>query len=175
LLALRHRPGLRKFLNVISLRIARRVSRMRGRLDQDSTETDNTDNHTLSRLVSFHMSRTRWAEASVLALVNWACGAACLVAAILAVRATVPYSKVLLIYGAGATVSSFNVTPGGLGVVEGTLTAGLVTAGVNSKSALGAVLIFRTATFWIPIALGWCLFGVIDRRSSGTTRGAQGT
>jgi uncharacterized membrane protein YbhN (UPF0104 family) len=35
---------------------------------------------------------------------------------------------------------------------------------MSSKSALGAVLIFRTATFWVPIAAGWCLYGLIDRR-----------
>jgi uncharacterized protein (TIRG00374 family) len=143
------------------LRVARRAARMRGRLDPASTDTVD---QTLRRFASFHVTRRIWAEASFLSLINWVSGAACLVAAIVAVRVNVPWSKVLLVYGAGATVSSFNLTPGGLGVVEGTLTAGLVAAGLNSKSALGAVLIFRTATFWIPIAVGWCLYAFVDRR-----------
>jgi uncharacterized protein (TIRG00374 family) len=155
------RPGLRRVASDVSLRVARRVARLRGRLDPASTATVD---QTLRRFASFHVSRRTWAEASVLSLINWVSGAACLVAAILAVRVNVPWSKVLLVYGAGATVSSFNLTPGGLGVVEGTLTAGLVAAGLNSKSALGSVLIFRTATFWIPIAAGWCLYGLVDRR-----------
>lgn len=152
------RPALRKSASDISVRVAGRAGRLRGRLDQNAVD------QTLLRFASFHMARGRWVEASVLSLVNWVSGAACLAAAILAVRVNVPWSKVLLVYGAGAAVSSFNLTPGGLGVVEGTLVAALVAAGLSSKSALGAVLIFRTATFWIPIAAGWCLYGLVDRR-----------
>ena len=152
------RPALRKLASDISMRVASRAARLRGPVDQ------NTVDDTLLRFASFHMARRRWIEASVLSLVNWLSGAACLVTAILAVRVNVPWSKVLIVYGAGATVSSFNLTPGGLGVVEGALVAALVASGLNSKSALGAVLIFRTATFWIPIAAGWSLYGLVDRR-----------
>jgi len=163
LVALRRFPRLRTLANFISSRTSRQIAHIRGRLDQGVPYAD-TD--PLGTLMSFRMSRSRWAEAGALALINWVSGAACFVAAILAIRAAVPYREVLLIYGAGATVSSFNVTPGGLGVVEGTLVAGLVAAGLSSKSALGSVLIFRTATFWIPMSLGWCLFGLVDRRAS---------
>ena len=167
------RPALRRFASAMSVRVASRAARLRGRLDQ------NTVDHTLLRFASFHMARGTWVEASVLSLVNWVSGAACLVTAILAVRVNVPWSKVLLVYGAGATVSSFNLTPGGLGVVEGTLVASLVAAGLTSKSALGAVLIFRTATFWTPIAAGWCLYGLVDRRRASdptpTDGGSEGS
>jgi uncharacterized protein (TIRG00374 family) len=167
------RPKLRKFASAMSLRAARRIARMRHWRDRASP---NTFDQTLRRFLSFHMTRRRWAETGALSLINWVSGAACLVAAVLAVRVNVPWSKVLLIYGAGAAVSSFNLTPGGLGVVEGTLTAGLVAAGLNSRSALGAVLIFRTATFWIPIAAGWCLYGLVDRRrTSDIGRGLEGS
>jgi putative heme transporter len=167
LVALRRYPRLQKLAGVISSRLARQFARIRGRPDQGVT---NADTDTLGRFVSFHMSRSRWTQASALALISWVSGAACLVAAILALRTTVPYREVFLIYCAGATAGSFNVTPGGLGVVEGTLVAGLVAAGLSSKSALGSVLIFRTATFWIPMALGWCLFGLVDRCASDRPR-----
>jgi hypothetical protein len=126
--------------------------------------TADTVDQSFFRFLSFRMTRRRWAEAGILSLINWFSGAACLVAAILSVRAQVPWREVLLVYGAGATVSTFNLTPGGLGVVEATLTAGLVGSGMSSKSALGAVLIFRTATFWVPIAAGWCVYWLVDRR-----------
>jgi uncharacterized protein (TIRG00374 family) len=155
------RPGLRQMASSVSLRFWRLAGRLRGRMAQPTVDVDQS----LSRFLSFRMTGRRWAEASGLSLINWFSGAACLVAAVLAVRVQVPWSKVLLVYVAGATVSSFNLTPGGLGVVEGTLTAGLVGSGMSSRSALGAVLIFRTATFWVPIALGWCLYGLIDRRA----------
>jgi putative heme transporter len=156
------RPGLRRLAGNVSLKVGILTARLRGRVLQSSFDLKD---QSLSRFLSFRMSRRRWAEAGVLSLMNWFCGAACLVAAILAVRAQVPWSKVLLVYSAGSTVSSFNLTPGGLGVVEGTLTAGLVGSGLSSKSALGAVLIFRTATFWVPMAAGWLLYGLIDRRA----------
>ena len=40
-------------------------------------------------------------------------------------------------------------------VVEAALTAGLIGTGMPSKEALATVLIFRTATFWIPVVGGW--------------------
>lgn len=154
-------PALRRLTSDVSLKFGRLAARLQGRIPKT---TVGVDEQALGRLLSFRMPGRRWAEAGVLSLINWFSGAACLVAAILAVRAPVPWNKALLVYVAGATVSSFNLTPGGLGVVEGALTAGLVGSGLSSKSALGAVLIFRTATFWVPIAAGWSLYGLIDRR-----------
>jgi hypothetical protein len=156
------RPRLRQLASDLFLKVGNRVARLRGRMAQSSVDHED---QSLWRFLSFRMSRKRWAEAGVLSLINWFSGSACLIAAILAVRARVPWSQVLLIYSAGATVSSFNLTPGGLGVVEGTLTAGLVGSGLSSRSALAAVLLFRTATFWVPIAAGWLLYGFIDRRA----------
>jgi uncharacterized membrane protein YbhN (UPF0104 family) len=158
------RPGFRRLAGNVSVRFGRLAARLRGRSAQPTVETVNLS---LFRFLSFRMPRKRWAEAGILSLINWFSGAACLVAAVLAVRVRVPWSDVLLVYGAGATVSTFNLTPGGLGVVEATLTAGLVGSGMSSKSALGAVLIFRTATFWVPIAAGWCLYWLVDRSIRG--------
>jgi uncharacterized protein (TIRG00374 family) len=94
---------------------------------------------------------------------NWIASVGCLVAAILAVGAGVPWTKLLLIYCAGATASSFNLTPGGLGVVEGVLTAGLVTAGMRSDVAFGSVLIFRLMSFWLVVLVGWTIFVMLRR------------
>lgn len=79
------------------------------------------------------MSLGRWTQVVGLSIVNWLASVGCLAAAILAVGAGIPWTKLLLIYCAGATASSFNLTPGGLGVVEGVLTAGLVAAGMQSE------------------------------------------
>ena len=159
------RPAFRTRASNVAVKFVRLFARVSRRPDHPS---DDRVEETLGRLVSYRMTRRRWAEALILSLINWAGGAACLVAAILAVGALVPWSKILLVYCAGATVSSFNLTPGGLGVVEFTLTAALVAAGNSSKSALGAVLIFRIATFWVPIAAGWGLYALVDRRAQRT-------
>jgi glycosyltransferase 2 family protein len=41
-------------------------------------------------------------------------------------------------------------TPGGVGVQEAVLSAGLVAAGVSSNTAMAAAIIYRTVTFYLP-------------------------
>jgi glycosyltransferase 2 family protein len=48
--------------------------------------------------------------------------------------------------------------PGGIGVTEGSLTFGLVTAGVPEEIALAAVLMYRMATFYLPPIWGFFAF-----------------
>jgi hypothetical protein len=119
----------------------------------------------LDRLRGAHMSLGRWTQAVGLTIVNWLASVGCLVAAILAVGADVPWTKLLLIYCAGAAASSFNLTPGGLGVVEGVLSAGLVAVGMRSDVALGSVFIFRLLSFWLVVLVGWAVY-VMLRRSA---------
>ncbi|HEY1762384.1 MAG TPA: lysylphosphatidylglycerol synthase transmembrane domain-containing protein [Acidimicrobiales bacterium] len=71
-----------------------------------------------------------------------------------------------IVYLAGNTVGSFAPTPGGLGAVEAVLTAGLTAIGIPAHEAVPAVLIFRIATFWLPIPAGWLAYILLQR--SGT-------
>ena len=45
--------------------------------------------------------------------------------------------------------------PGGLGATEAALVAGLAVVGVSEDEAIPGVLLFRLATFWVPILPGW--------------------
>lgn len=67
------------------------------------------------------------------------------------------------VYLAGNTVGSFAPTPGGLGAVELVLTAGLTGIGIPAHEAVAAVLLFRFATFWLPIPAGWISFVLLQR------------
>src|SRR6266540_1736418 len=63
-------------------------------------------------------------------------------------------------------LSAFPITPGGLGVVEFGLAAGLVLAGGDRAQVVAAVLVFRLLTFVLPVPIGavtWWLW----RRSEG--------
>ena len=73
------------------------------------------------------------------------------------------FTSVALVYLVGSVVSSVAPTPGGIGAVEATLVAGLTSAGMRSDNALGAVLLFRLATFWLPLLPGWFAFTVLQR------------
>jgi predicted MFS family arabinose efflux permease len=65
-------------------------------------------------------------------------------------------------------LSSLVPTPGGVGVVEAGLTGALVAAGVPVAPAVGAVLVYRLATFLVPIVTGtacWLLWSRVDGRT----------
>jgi len=52
-------------------------------------------------------------------------------------------ARVLLVWSAGVGAASFSPTPGGIGVVEVTMTAALVASGLHGPQAVAAVLFYR--------------------------------
>lgn len=93
--------------------------------------------------------------------------AAYLLAFIAALRAVGAHPAILpaaVVYLAGNAVGSAAPTPGGLGAVEAVLAAGLTAIGVPAHEAIPAVLIFRLATFWLPIPAGWVSYLLLERR-----------
>jgi glycosyltransferase 2 family protein len=93
--------------------------------------------------------------------------AAYLVAFIAALRAVGAYPAILpaaVVYLAGNAVGSAAPTPGGIGGVEAVLAAGLTAIGVPAHEAIPAVLLFRVATFWLPIPAGWVSYLLLRRR-----------
>ena len=90
-----------------------------------------------------------------LALANWLADAAVLAVSIRATGATVPWHDLLLVYGVGIAAQSLNITPGGLGVAEGSLSLALVATGLGASQALAAVLLYRLASFWLVALAGW--------------------
>jgi putative heme transporter len=63
-----------------------------------------------------------------------------------------------LVYGSGIAAQSLNITPGGLGVAEGTPAVALVAAGLRASQALAAVLLYRLASFWLVAFADWLIF-----------------
>jgi putative heme transporter len=107
----------------------------------------------LTRLASIRLRWPQYVEVFGLAAVNWLADCACLACAIRATGEPIPWRGLVLAYGAGAAVGSTGVTPGGFGLVEVTLTAALVAAGLTTGRALTAVLAYRLINFWL-ILLG---------------------
>jgi len=79
---------------------------------------------------------------------------ACLLAALRATGAGPRPSLVLLAYSAAGLLALFPVTPGGLGVVEASLSGLLILAGVRPGSAVLATLAYRIAAYWLPLLAG---------------------
>jgi putative heme transporter len=127
------------------------------------------------RLSALRLSPSGWTTVTGLALANWLADAAVLAVSIYAAGAAVPWHALLLVYGSGIAAQSLNITPGGLGVAEGTLALALIAAGLRASQALAAVLLYRLASFWLVAIAGWLIFLWLRhhhpaRRDTGTTR-----
>lgn len=80
---------------------------------------------------------------------------AALVCATRAFGADKPVAAIAVVYFAGAIIGSAVPTPGGLGGIEAAMSAGLIAIGIDGGTAVSAVLLYRLATYWLPIPFGW--------------------
>ncbi len=96
------------------------------------------------------------------ALVNWLLDCGCLAVCFLAVGVAVPWHGLLLAYGAGQLAVNLPITPGGLGVVEGSLTIALVAFGGAETSTVAAVLLYRIMSFWGELPVGWGTWALLS-------------
>lgn len=117
-----------------------------------------------ARLASVRLGRRELLRCLLFSAGFWACDCAALVASFGGVGAPVPWRGLLLAYGAGQLAANLPITPGGLGVVEGSLTVALVAFGGAEINAVTAVLLYRIISFWGPLVVGWCMWTVITFR-----------
>jgi len=116
---------------------------------------------TWRRFDAVRPSRGTWAVAFGWAVANWLADSAALAAAFLAVGSPVPWQGLLLAYGAAQLAANLPITPGGLGVVEGSLTIALVAYGGATTATVAAVLAYRIVSFWALVATGWPTWAVL--------------
>jgi uncharacterized protein (TIRG00374 family) len=116
-----------------------------------------------SRLSGVRPDAGDWTVAAAWAIGNWMLDCGCLVFAFLAVGVAVPWRGLPLAYGAGMLAANLPITPGGLGVVEGSLTIALVVYGGAAGTTVAAVVLYRILSFWILVAVGWASWLVLTR------------
>lgn len=78
-----------------------------------------------------------------------------LVCATRAFGSEAPVAAVAVVYFAGAIIGSAVPTPGGIGGIEAAMYYGLTAIGVDASAAFSSVLLYRLATYWLPIPFGW--------------------
>jgi uncharacterized protein (TIRG00374 family) len=118
----------------------------------------------LNQLGAVNPSRREWRRAFMMGACNWLGDLSCLALSFIAVGAGVPWRGLLLAYGAGQLAATLPITPGGLGVVEGSLTVALVDFGGGETSTVAAVLLYRLISFWLVIVTGWTTWGALTWR-----------
>jgi uncharacterized protein (TIRG00374 family) len=105
-----------------------------------------------------NLDKSDLASALSWSIANWALDCGCLIFSYLAVGAGVPWRGLLLAYGAGQLAANLPITPGGLGVVEGSLVIALVAFGGAHVSTVAAVLLYRIISFWGYLPVGWLVW-----------------
>ncbi len=131
---------------------------------------------TFDRLTAVTPSRRQWGVALSWAMANWVLDCGCLIAAFGVVGAPVPWRGMLLAYGAGQLAANLPITPGGLGVVEGSITIALVAYGGAEATTVAAVLVYRLLSFWASLPIGWGTAVVLEvhrRMGRGEARAGQ--
>jgi hypothetical protein len=113
-------------------------------------------------LGAVHMSRWRWAEVLGLALLNWLYDCAVLMTCLLALHVTVPWRGIFVVYGLTQVAAALPITPGGIGVVEGTLGTLLHAYGVPVEQAVATVIVYRIVSFWGLVPVGWGTWVALD-------------
>jgi uncharacterized protein (TIRG00374 family) len=95
-----------------------------------------------------------WRKALLLTTGRLGFDYACLLAALQATNSSPQPSLVLLAYSAAGILALLPITPGGLGVVEASLSSLLILAGVHAAAAVLATLAYRLASYWLPLISG---------------------
>ena len=96
----------------------------------------------------------KWRQAVLLTVGRLGFDFGCLLAALRATGADPRPSLVLLAYSGANIVALLPVTPGGLGLVEASLSGLLILAGVRPGYAFLATLAYRVASYWLPLLAG---------------------
>ena len=154
----RVRSGVNRLVGVL-VRVSRRL------FGRPRAEAASAFENLLTQAASMSATRSQYALAFAEALRNWTADCLCLACAIAATGGPVPWRGLLLAYCLAKTVAGVGLTPGGVGVVEVTLSAALVNAGMSTRHALPAVLLYRLISFWLVGAVGWVVLAVLSHRN----------
>ena len=100
------------------------------------------------------VARKDWVLALAAATANWLTDLLCLAAAARAFHLPLSLVELAAIYLTVQIVRQIPITPGGIGVIEMSLLAGLLSAGASEAPAAATVLAYRLLSCWMIIPMG---------------------
>ncbi len=114
----------------------------------------------------------RWPEATMLSAGRLALDYLCLLFCVFAVGSHPRPSVILLAYAVAGVIGLIPITPGGLGIVEASLTGLLIASGLTPAQAVLATLAYRLASYWLPMIAGPFAYGAFRHRYGETEHGS---
>ena len=154
-------PMVRGHAQRVAERIVGRLRRTRSR------RTNGLDAAAVSRaferLALFRLGWRAGATAAVYSAVNWITDVACLAVCVSALGVPVPWTHLVIIYGATLGAASLSFTPAGIGIVESTIAVALVQSGVPTSAAIVAALLYRAVSCWLVLGIGWVSYATMRR------------
>jgi uncharacterized protein (TIRG00374 family) len=106
----------------------------------------------------------QWWQATLLSAGRLLFDYLCLLFSVFAVGAHPRPSLILLAYAVAGIIGLVPITPGGLGIVEASLSGLLVLAGLSLSEAVLATLAYRLASYWLPLFSGPFAYAVFKHR-----------
>ncbi|MET8152539.1 lysylphosphatidylglycerol synthase transmembrane domain-containing protein [Actinoplanes sp. NPDC049668] len=106
-----------------------------------------------------------WAATIAYAVLNWLLDLGCLVAIAHACDLPLTGFHLASAYLAVQVVRQIPLTPGGVGLIEASLLAGLVAAGAPQAGAAAVVLGYRIVSFWFVLPAGLAAYLRLNRHS----------
>lgn len=143
----------------IILRLHRNQHRRPNRLDAAAVS------RAFERIALFRLGWRDGATAAVYSAVNWITDVACLAVCVSALGVPVPWTHLVIIYGATLGAASLSFTPAGIGIVESAIAVALIRSGVPTSAAIVAALLYRAVSCWLVLGIGWVSYATMRRGS----------
>ena len=134
-----------------SERIFRWVAR---RFHFDEERAGEAVRHLGGRMQELSADRTMLRRLVLWSLANWLIDAAALWVFLRAFGYSLSVDGLIVAFGLANVLAVIPLTPGGLGIVEGTYVPVLVGFGLPRATAVVGVVSYRIAQYWLPILLG---------------------
>lgn len=138
-----------------SERIFRAVAR---RLHFNEDRAGEAVRHLASRMQELSADRVMLRRIVIWGAANWLIDAAALWVFLRAFGGSVPIDGLIVAFGLANVLAVIPLTPGGLGIVEGTYVPVLVGFGLPRATAVVGVVSYRIAQYWLPIVLGGVMY-----------------
>jgi len=151
-------PALRAHAVHIAERFVIRLRRTKRRPDGFDTACVS---RMFERMAMFRLGWRAGATASVYSAINWITDMACLAVCVNALGVTVPWTHLVIIYGATLGAASLSFTPAGIGIVESAIAVALMESGVPAAAAIVAALLYRAVSCWLVLGVGWVSYATM--------------